>query len=225
MIKQFNPQYPTSLVEQITDFLTNAIIDGQLKSGERLVESDLQRRFKISRSPIRESFRILEKNGLVVSVPRKGTHVREISRKDITENFPITANLEGLAARLALPHLESKDIKKMESALLKMEEAAVKNNFRSYLKNHYDFNDTFIIASKNDALIQILANLRNQILWFRYHNFYVGESYDYAIKVHRQIFELFVEKDADRLEALIKEHAFVLLDKFLSLIEKELEGK
>jgi len=221
MTREFSPQYQVSLVEQITEFLTNSIIEGQFKSGERLVESDLQRRFGISRSPIRESFRILEKNGLVVTIPRKGTYIKKISRKDITENFPITANLEGLAARLAIPHLEANDIKKMESSLLRMEEAAAKNNFRSYLKNHYDFNDTFIVASRNDALVQILENLRNQILWFRYHNFYVRESYDYALKVHREIFNLFLKRDPDRLDALIKEHAFVLLDQFLVFIEKE----
>jgi DNA-binding GntR family transcriptional regulator len=223
MAMEFSPQYPASLVEQTTEFLTNAIIVGQFKSGERLVESDLQRRFGISRSPIRESLRILERNGLVVSIPRKGTYVKKVSRKDITENFPITANLEGLAARLALPHLKPKDIKKMESSLLNMEEAAKKNDFRSYLRSHYDFNDTFIIASHNDALVQILGNLRNQILWFRYHNFYVRESYNYAIKVHREIFNFFLKKDPDQLEALIREHAFVLLDQFLVFIEKEKE--
>jgi DNA-binding GntR family transcriptional regulator len=51
--KEFSPQYPISLVEQITEFLTNAIIEGQWESGQRLVENELQRKFGISRAPIR----------------------------------------------------------------------------------------------------------------------------------------------------------------------------
>ena len=77
--KEFNPQYSVSLVEQVMEFLSNAIIQGRFKGGERLVENDLQRRMGISRGPIRESFRILEKNGLVTIIPRKGTFVRKIS--------------------------------------------------------------------------------------------------------------------------------------------------
>jgi DNA-binding GntR family transcriptional regulator len=78
--REFSPKYSISLVEQITEFLTQAIMDGQFESGERLVENELQRRFGVSRSPIRESFRVLEKKGLVNNVPRKGTYVRKISR-------------------------------------------------------------------------------------------------------------------------------------------------
>jgi DNA-binding GntR family transcriptional regulator len=87
--EEFRPQYPVSLVEQITDFLTNAIIEGKLIGGQRLVENELQRTFGISRAPIRESFRILEKNGLLVNIHRKGTFVRKITQKDVEENFPI----------------------------------------------------------------------------------------------------------------------------------------
>jgi DNA-binding GntR family transcriptional regulator len=75
MIKRvFTPRYPVSFVEQITEFLTNAILEGRLQNGQRLGENELQRQFGISRAPIKESFRILEKNGLIVITPRKGTY-------------------------------------------------------------------------------------------------------------------------------------------------------
>jgi DNA-binding GntR family transcriptional regulator len=69
--KKFTPEYPVSLVGQTTEFLTNAIIEGRFGSGEKLIENELQRQFGIT-GPIREAFRILERNGLVVTVPRKG---------------------------------------------------------------------------------------------------------------------------------------------------------
>ena len=219
--REFSPQYSQPLVEQITEFLTQAIMDGQFESGGRLVETELQRQFGVSRSPIRESFRILEKKGLVTSIPRKGTYVRKITQKDIEENFPIRANLESLAARLALPHLSAQDMEKMESAFSKMKEAAKNNDFKSYLKYHTQYHDIFIRASRNDTLIEILENLRHQAIWFRYSYLYVQEAFDYAVKVHRKILDSFIKKDADRLEALVKEHILIALDRFIQFLESK----
>ena len=219
--REFSPRYSVPLVEQITEFLSQAILDGQYESGGRLVENELQRQFGVSRSPIRESFRVLEKDGLVTSIPRKGTFVRRIIQKDIEENFPVRANLESLAARLALAHLGPHDIEKMKSAFSKMEEAAQNNDFKSYLKHHTHFHDIFIRASRNDTLIEILENLRHQAIWFRYSYLYVQESFDYAIRVHRKILDYFIKKEADRLEALVKEHILIALDRFVQFLESK----
>ncbi len=216
--KTFIPKYPVSLVEQITEFLTTAILEGRIENGQRLVENELQRQFGISRAPIRESFRVLEKSGLVVIVPRKGTYVRKITQKDIEEHFPIRASLEGLAARLAISHMEPKDLEKMESILSKMVGAASKNDFRTYFKFHSEYHEIFINASKNDTLIEILENLRRQAVWFRFSYLWHQENYEYATRVHREILDFFMKKDADRLEALVKEHILVALNRFLQFL-------
>jgi DNA-binding GntR family transcriptional regulator len=216
--REFSPQYSIPLVEQITEFLTQAIMDGQFESGERLVENELQRRFGVSRSPIRESFRVLEKKGLVNNVPRKGTYVRKITQKDIEENFPVRASLESLAARLSLENLQPSDIEKMEASFSKMVDGAKQNDFKTYLKYHTQYHEVFIRASRNDTLIEILENLRNQAIWFRYSYLYVQESYEYAVKVHRKILDCFIKKDADQLEGLVKEHILIALDRFIQFL-------
>jgi DNA-binding GntR family transcriptional regulator len=219
--REFSPRFSLPLVEQISEFLTQAIMDGQFESGQRLIENELQRRFGVSRTPIRESFRVLEKKGLVHNIPRKGTYVRKITQKDIKENFPVRANLESLAARLALPHLTATDIEKMETFFARMSEAAENNDFKSYLKYHTHYHDIFIRASRNDTLIELLENLRNQAIWFRYSYLYVQESYDYAVKVHRRILDYFITKDSDPLEVLIKEHILIALDRFVQFLESK----
>jgi DNA-binding GntR family transcriptional regulator len=217
--KEFTPQLPPSLTTQVTDFLTHAITRGDLTGGQRLVENELQRRFGVSRAPIRESFRILEKNGLVVTIPREGTYVRKITQRDVEENFPIRAYLEGLASRLALPNLKSEDIEGMESALTKMNEAAEESDFTSYVKHHRDFHEIFIAASGNRTLIGVLENLRRQALWFRFSHFYVQVNYEYAIRIHREILDLFIDnKQPDRLEKLIKDHIMAALEGFLRFL-------
>jgi len=216
--KNFNPRSSIPLVQQIADFLTNAIIEGRLKNGQRLVENELQRRFKISRAPIREAFRILEKNGLVVIIPRKGTFVREITRKDIEELFPIRACMEGLAARTAISYLEPKDIKGMRLALSGMSEAARKKDFKSYFGHHLEFHEIFINASKNDTMIGILENLRRQALWFRFSYLWHEENFEYTIRAHGEILDFFVRKDADSAGTLVEKHILIAMDEFLKFL-------
>lgn len=211
---KFIPKYSASLVEQITEFLTNAIIKGELESGQRLVENELQRKFGISRAPIRESFRILERNGFVVTFPRKGTFVRTVTQRDIEENFPIRASLESLAARLAISNLRPEDLRKMEIAFSGMKKAAKKSNFKLYQKYHSKFHETFINASKNDTLIGILGNLRRQAIWFWFLYLYVHESFGYSIEIHKKILDGFLDKDANQSEALVKEHILRALNWF-----------
>jgi DNA-binding GntR family transcriptional regulator len=222
--KEFSPQYPISLVEQITEFLTSAIIEGGLAGEQRLVENELQRRFGISRAPIRESFRILEKNGLVNIIPRKGTFVRKITQKDVRENFPIRAYLEGLAARLATSNIELKDVKGMELALSRMTEEAKNNNFKSYFKHHNEHHEIFINASRNDTLIEIIENLRRQAVWFRFSYLWHQENFEYATRVHREILDLLIKREADQVENLVKEHILIALDRFLEFLASNREA-
>ena len=216
--KEFSPQYPVPLVEQITEFLTSAIIEGRLRGGQRLVENELQRKFGVSRTPIRESFRILERNGLVINVPRKGTFVRTVTKKYIEENFPMRAVLEGLAARLAVAYLTPEDMKRMESALARMKGAAKNKDFKSYLKHHSDYHQVFIQASGNDTLIEIVENLRRHAAWFRYSYLWHQENVEYAIHIHQEILTLFEKRDMDRVEALVKKHILDNLSRYIQFL-------
>lgn len=222
--KEFIPQYRVSLVEQLTEFLTTSIVAGHLKVGERLVENELQRKFGISRAPIRESLRILEKNGLVVTMPRKGSFVRKIAQKDIEENFPIRSYLESFAARLATANLTPEDIEGMEFALARMTDVTRSNDFNSYLKYHSNFHKIFIYASKNNTLIGLVELLRSQMIWFRVSYLYVQENYEYAVQVHRKILDLFIRKEPDQVEALVKEHILIALDRFLDFLANKMDN-
>lgn len=211
MLKPANPNefkivYPVSLVEQVTEFLTNSIIEGRLRGGQHLGENELQSKFGVSRGPIRESFRLLEKKGLVTTIPRKGTFVRKVCRKNIEENFPIRGLLEGFAARLAVSHFQQADVDGMELAFAKMVQAVEEKDFNSYLRCHSEYHDILIRASRNDALIEILENLRRQAMWYRFLSLYVEESFKDELQVHRNIIDSLVSRDAEGIEQLVKHH-------------------
>lgn len=212
MVKEFIPRYSASLVRQLTNFLTNEVVEGRLKEGERLYEAGLQRRFGISRGPIRESFRILEKNGLLVTTPRRGTFVRNITSEYVLEVFPIRANLEGLAARLATPRLGDKDLERMESILSRMIEFAKQKDVKSFARQHYEYHKICTDSAMNETLNELLGNLRHQAMWFLFSSAGVQTAYQYKIGAHRNLLDLLKKRDANGAEALVREHIMASYD-------------
>jgi len=239
-IKQKNPAIPfpsdptrdqrgfrsVTLVDQIAKALRDDILTGSIKGGDQLLEDQLKNEFGISRTPLREAFRVLEKEGLVEILPRKGTFVKRISRQDIEENFPVRAILEGLAARLAYTNYTQQDIHEMEDIFDHMKEAAQRKDFIDYLKHHITFHEIFINASKNETLIALLHNLRMHTLWHRYTYHYYKEDFRNSLKIHRQIMDLFKEKKVsqEEIEKVVRQHIEVYLGPFLAAMEK-LEGE
>lgn len=214
---------PTVLVEKISRILTEAILDGTLKAGDQLIETDLKEQFGISRSPLREAFRILEKMGLVEIIPRKGAFVRSITSRDIEQHFPVRSVLEGLAAREAYKRISEGDLKKMTRALDKMRSAVSKNNTKAYWENHFLFHEVFIDASGNLILINLLKTLRMHGLWYRFSYKYYEENLNESFAIHERILKLFKTKKTDprQLEEVVKNHIEVAVESFLAYLEEQ----
>lgn len=216
------PLKPMGLGAQVAEALATEIVEGGYKGGEQLVEQELQLRFGVSRSPLREAFRELEKKGLVSIVPRKGTFVRRVTRKDIEEHFPVRAALEGLAARLACGMITSDQLQQMELELNGMERAVKTEDTGAFYAHHIGFHEIFIAATNNELLIETLHVLRMQSLWHRFSFQYYQEGLQRSYQVHREILNGFKDPntDPDTLRHLVENHIDVALDTFLVYLEK-----
>ena len=214
-IKQHNFK-PSVLAEQVAKILTEAILEDVLKGGDKLVETKLQKQFGISRSPLREAFRDLEKKGLVVITPRKGTFVRQITLKDIEENFPVRATLEGLAARIAYQKMGNQELADLERTLKKMETAVSRNDAKAYWKHHLTYHEIFIAATGNEILIDLLKILRMHSLWYRFFYQYYREDLNKSLAAHKKILNLFKGKKTDPLvlAASVQDHIEAALEHF-----------
>jgi DNA-binding GntR family transcriptional regulator len=226
-IKNLNFQ-PHVLAEQVSRILTEAILEGVLKGGDQLIEAELQKQFGISRSPVREAFRDLEKKGLVVIIPRRGTFVKRITRKDIKENFPVRALLEGLAAREAYPKMTPDALAALSQVLDKMVQAVKAKDTKAYWKKHLEFHDIFINASGNEILINMLKTLRMHSLWYRFSYQYYQEDLQRSLAVHQKILKHFQNQDVDKkvIRKMVQEHIQVAYRSFLAYLdEQETERK
>jgi len=155
------------LREVIFDTLRNAIVNGDLKPGERLMEVYLAEQMGVSRTPVREAIRKLEADGLVMMEPRRGTRVAEISVKDIVDVLEVRSALDRLATGLAAKRIQPAQIKQLEAIHKQYAGYVQKENIEGAIKKDIEFHDIIYTASGNPRLVAAASSLREHIYRFR----------------------------------------------------------
>ena len=212
----------SGLAEKLAETLSDAILEGIIKAGDQLLELELQKQFGISRTPIRESFRVLEHEGLVEIIPRKGAFVKRISRRDIEEHFPVRSALEGVAAKFAYSNMTAGKFQTIERIYTQMNNAAENEDTKNYLKLHNLFHDVFIEYCENQLLINLLKNLRKQISWYRLSYRYYDQDLQQSLKIHKVIIDMLKNKGTDltELEMVVRKHITDAADAFLKYLDE-----
>ncbi|HOQ37263.1 MAG TPA: GntR family transcriptional regulator [Acetivibrio sp.] len=185
------------LREVVFNTLREAIISGELKPGERLMEVKLAEKMGVSRTPVREAIRKLELEGLVNMLPRKGAHVAELSAKDIMDVLEVRATLDGMATSLAAERITDEEIKDLAHIQSQFEAYAYKNNLQGSIKKDVEFHDLIYRASRNERLIQISSNLREQIQRFRVIYMKDYSNPENLISEHKYIFDAISRHDVE----------------------------
>jgi DNA-binding GntR family transcriptional regulator len=148
-----------NLDDQIAEYLTDRIIRGELKPGERILEAKLAHELGVSRAPIREALRILERKRLVKLVPRHGARVTEISVSDILWLYDILNELYSLVARRAAENRTRKDLAQIRHALRKIESFAASGDVSGYYDAIFEYASIGQQAARNPLLDQMLKDL------------------------------------------------------------------
>ena len=204
------------LDQQIYRYVTEKISKGTLSDEDRVVEADLQKVFKVSRTPIREALRILTSRGLLETIPGKGASVRRVMVEDIREIYPILGNLEGLAAKMSTDQITPETLSEMQSCLERMENLNESDEKRTYIELHYRFHELYIQSCQNQHLTQIIMDLRRQIYQYRLSHLYIPMAHSYSMTIHQKILQLLRERKRKEVEELVKEHMLIAMDRFLS---------
>lgn len=194
------------LREIVFETLREAIINGNLKPGERLMEVQLAEEMGVSRTPVREAIRKLELENFVVMIPRKGAYVSGISLKDIADVYEVRAALEFLAAGLAAERITEEELEKLERLLIAVAEAAERNDLNEWVQKDTEFHDIIYKASRNDRLVQIVNNLMEQIHRFRSTSLAYPGRMKIAVEEHKKIVEAISERNIPLAQSLAQEH-------------------
>jgi len=195
-----------TLPEKISASLEQAILQGKVRPGDRLIENDLSRSFGISRGPIREAFRLMEKEGLIKMIPRKGAIVRPLSREDLSEVYEVISVLEGLAGRLFCERGTREDLARLKKIYKGMETQVKRNSLSKYEKLNREFHDVFINGSGNKRIRQICSTFQKQIRWFQKITLSFAGRQEISLKEHKRMLDAFSKRDSERAEHEAREH-------------------
>lgn len=200
------------LREIVYEQLKRQILTGEITPGTRMMEVDLADEMGVSRTPVREAIRKLEKEGLVTIEPRRGAYASDISVKDMVDTMEVREHLESLAACLAAQTMTDEQREELEHIADEYAKAIQNNNMEDMI--HYDelFHKGIVNASGNKTLIQISESVQELALRFRYLYYDDLSRYGSMPMEHKEILDAIENNKPEIAQERAKNHVKRLKD-------------
>ncbi len=196
---------PEPLSHTVKTVLLDRIVRGEYEPGERIVESRLARELSISQSPVREALRELAAIGLIEIESRRGARVRRPTAKELSDVNLVRSEIDALGARLAAHRLTEEDIvalKETQAAMIGCHEA---EDFVGMTRADTKFHTIIAVASGNEAVERVFAQLEPFARTFLTLTSPKVESGDILCQ-HQGILDALVDRDADLAERRARDH-------------------
>lgn len=213
------------LRDVVFNTLRQAILKGELKPGERLMEIALAERLGVSRTPIREAMRKLELEGLVVMIPRRGAQVANITEKDLNDVLEVRIALENMAIEKACKRMSEEELDRLWQAAREFERTMAEGNLVRLAEADVAFHEIIYQASDNCRLIQVLNNLREQIYRYRVEYLKEEETRNVLVKEHEELYNAVKARDVERAQEISFEHIENQRKAIIHTIKAENEAK
>jgi DNA-binding GntR family transcriptional regulator len=195
------------LRDVVFNTLREAILKGDIKPGERLMELQLAAKLGVSRTPIREAIRMLEQEGLAVTIPRKGAEVARMTLKDMEDVLEIREALDELAVRIACGKISEEQLERLIDIKEQFERNTRTGDVKAIAAADVTFHDVIYEATGNPKLVTLLNNLREQVYRYRVEYIKDPKNYPTLIAEHEAIVEGI--KNRDQIAATSAMHAHV----------------
>lgn len=186
--------------------LRRAILRGEFQPGERLMEVRLANLLGVSRTPVREAIRMLQLDGLVVNIPRRGAQVASITEKDLRDVLEVREGLEELAVRLACARIEKKQLDELFLASRNFEKIVGSDDLTALAEADEQFHDIIYRATGNERLVQMLNNLREQMYRYRVEYLKDEMNRNSLIREHDDLWKSLKDKDIVGATRCMKQH-------------------
>lgn len=207
-----------TLADRIRKELETAISAGRIEPGSRLDEQEIADRFGVSRTPVREAFRLLAASNLVELRGRQGAMVRSIGGHTLVEMFQVMAELEGLCARLAARRITPAQIARIDAIHLRLEDLATPDEVDAFYDVNQEFHEAIYEASCNAFLAEQTRRLRNQVAAYRRRVTRMPTRIAATLKEHAAVIEAIRAHDAERAHTAMRDHVNLLGDDLLDFL-------
>lgn len=209
--------------EEIHNAIREAIFSQELKPGDRIIETFWAKKLGVSQGPVREAIRDLEAQGLVETVPFKGSRVRSLTGKDIQDNYSVRICLEVKSIRDAITMLSDARLTaltaKLREILEEMDGCASRGDLRAFTDCDTAFHRAIIDSTENLVLLRLWeqCNMRN---WFRVSALTSAESLKQLQSSHQRLLEDICARDVKAATATVEEHLTSLMSSFIQGMDR-----
>ncbi|MBQ1870596.1 MAG: GntR family transcriptional regulator [Lachnospiraceae bacterium] len=186
--------------------LRNAILKGDLKPGERLMEMKLASKLGVSRTPIREAIRLLEKDGLAITIPRHGAMVAKMTEKDMEDVYEVRHALDCLAMKYVCGNMSHEQIAELRYAEKVFEEAIADGDDDKIQQKDAEFHSVLYEATGNTRLVSITSEISEQLARYRWAYVLHAERVEALVKEHKAIVDAIEHGDYDECIAALNIH-------------------
>lgn len=197
--------------EEIGNAIRDAIASGDLKPGDRIVETQWAKDLGVSQSPVREAIRELEMMGLVENIPYQGCIVRKATKQDMKDAYRVRMYLEMLGIQDAVEGATDDQLKEIYKIYKEMEAEAQKNAFNSYTKKNELFHEKIIEVSQNRLLIRLWKQSHIQDSTF-FGTQLSEQSLEALAMRHKILYEAIEARDVKRAQEAIYQHFQELIE-------------
>ena len=194
------------LRDVVFNTLREAILRGELKPGERLMEIQLANKLGVSRTPIREAIRKLELEGLVLMIPRQGAEGAQITEKSLRDVLEVRRALENLAVQLACLRMSPQTLADLKAAARAFEEILGGEDVTAVAEADVAFHDVIYMATDNQRLISLLNNLREQMYRYRVEYLKKKECHKQLLWEHQEIIRAIEAGEIDVATKITEQH-------------------
>ena len=195
-----------SLRSQVYQRLQEDILDGRYEPGEALTELRISTELGVSRTPVREAFRLLELDGLVVAIPNKGVVVQGIDVQDVEDMFDVRVHVEGIAARRAARSMDERERKDLMEALALEEFYTTRDDLDSLQTSDSRFHEIIFKGSHSRILQNVLTTMHSHTRSARRRSLSSEGRAVEALGEHRRIMEAILARNPEQAEILMVEH-------------------
>ncbi len=210
-----------SAADQVREHIQKAIFAGEIKPGTWLKEKDIGEWLGVSRTPIREAFRILSAEGLLEISSNKGVRVVCICKEDLADLFEVRLLLESHCLRKLVETATERNIQNMAKLLDAVRDAMHQGDVPSYFSLAYDFHDYLIEQSRNARLIAAYSVLKNSIRCAQLLLLKDPQGYRLQEDEHKAILDAIRERDADKAVSLLQSHMEMVYKRMVGNIDSE----
>ncbi|WNS79592.1 GntR family transcriptional regulator [Domibacillus sp. DTU_2020_1001157_1_SI_ALB_TIR_016] len=196
-----------SLSDQVCDLLKDAIIKGELKPGDRLLELEMAKTYNVSQAPIREALSRLKKEGFVVHYPHKGTFVSNFSKKNIEEIYSFREAVEPLAIERAIQNITEEDLAELNEIYQNMLQAGKENDLEELNNTDIAFHTYIYKLADHEFMFKVwedLSAVSNRIWYFSNQIYF--EELNEVVKLHEPILNALYERDVEKCIDAFKVH-------------------